>query len=204
MEDRGLAIGWVSRPHPDETANGDSWVAHWHADVCRLAVVDGLGHGPAAALAARAAVDVLGANPELAPEEALLVCHGALKGTRGAAMAICAIDVTRGHLSFAGVGNVDVQLLLAGSVTRLVSHRGIVGAAFPRLRGSRFDLGADWIAVLHTDGVSARFNIRDVLDSVGRRDAQALAEYVLAGWARPSDDATVVVVTPDDTGRPAA
>jgi len=59
-------LGAATRPYPGETANGDGWAASWDGDACRLTVVDGLGHGPMAAAATRAALDALAARPTYA------------------------------------------------------------------------------------------------------------------------------------------
>ena len=55
-------------------------------------------------------------------------------------------------------------------------------------------LEEDWL-LLHTDGVSARAEV-ETLPSFARRDPSALANDVLRGWARETDDATVVVASP--------
>jgi serine phosphatase RsbU (regulator of sigma subunit) len=190
-----VALAAATRPRRGETANGDAWAAHWHAGVCRVAVIDGLGHGPAAEQAASVALSVLGAAPDLGPAEALAACHAALAATRGAAMSIARIDPARSRLTYAGVGNVEAQLWLGGRLQRPIVHRGIVGAALPRVRALDFGLPDDWCLLMHTDGVSARFAL-DALAPFTRRDLQALADAVLCGWGRPTDDATVVVAGP--------
>jgi hypothetical protein len=57
-------------------------------DSCVLMVVDGLGHGAAAADAARAAIDVLRVSSDLSPGRILELAHTALRSTRGAAVAV--------------------------------------------------------------------------------------------------------------------
>jgi hypothetical protein len=198
----GLAGPWVrvgaaSRPRPGETANGDDWAAGWDGAACRITVVDGLGHGPAAAAAARAALAALAAHPALGPADAVRACHAALAGTRGAALAVARIEPAARRLTFAGVGNVEGRLWPAGPAGRAerpIVYRGIAGAALPSVRAFEFALEAGWLLVLHTDGVSARFDI-DQVPPDARSDPQALAEAVLARWGRPTDDATVVAAT---------
>ena len=63
-----LNIATATRPHPHETLSGDLWTVQWAADgACRLAVIDGLGHGPAAHEAASAAVRALGRGAVTSP-----------------------------------------------------------------------------------------------------------------------------------------
>lgn len=195
MVDPPLAIAGVSRPYPGETANGDTWTAQWHGGVCRIAVIDGLGHGPAAAVAAERARDLLAAHPALAPEEALRACHQALHGTRGAVISIARIDLETRQVIYAGVGNVEAQLWQGGRTQRLVAQRGIVGVTLPTPRPVAYALERVWLLLLHTDGVSARFNVERLREATSPTP-QPLAAAVLAGWGRDTDDATVVVARP--------
>jgi len=52
MTEDALVVAGVSRPYPGETVNGDAWAVHRHGGAGRIALVDGLGHGPEAAVAA--------------------------------------------------------------------------------------------------------------------------------------------------------
>jgi hypothetical protein len=81
-----------------------------------------------------------------------------------------------------------------GRPARLLVYRGIVGAVLPTVRASEYALGDGWLLVLHTDGVSAQFDL-DRVPEPARGDPRTLAEAVLAGWGRSNDDATVVVAT---------
>jgi len=187
-----LAIGAASRPYPGETANGDAWTVHRHGNAWRVAVVDGLGHGPDAAAAASAALDALARRPDLRPVAALLACHDALAGTRGAAVSVAWIEPGIA-LAFAGVGNVEAQLWHAGRTRRPLVQRGIVGSRMPPLEEAVFHLNdSDWLLLLHTDGVSARCDPQS-LPAFEPRALQDLADGLLTCWARPSDDATAVV-----------
>jgi serine phosphatase RsbU (regulator of sigma subunit) len=195
MADCPLVIAAAGRPYPGESRSGDAWAAHWQAGGCRLALVDGLGHGPAAAAAADAALALLDMRPELGPAEALCACDAALRGTRGAALALAQIDAHAGRLTYAGVGNIEARLWIAGQWQRPISYRGIVGGALPRVRVFEFTLSAPWLLVMHTDGVRDRFEL-DLATQPGEGALQTLAESLLHDWARPTDDATIVLAAP--------
>lgn len=190
-----LAIAAASRAYPDEVENGDAWQVDWHANTCRIAVVDGLGHGSQAAAAARAACQALARGPALTPLEGLRVCHAALANTRGAAISIASIELDTSRLVYAGVGNVDAHLWQAERQERLVGYRGIVGRTLPTLRDFSIRLQPDWVLLIHTDGVSGRFRV-DTLFAELLTDPQELARHILKEWGRSSDDATVVVIRP--------
>jgi serine phosphatase RsbU (regulator of sigma subunit) len=190
-----IDIAVAARPHPDETVNGDAATVQWLDGVCRVSVIDGLGHGPAAAFASGRAVEVLDADPSLSPSEAIRRCHAALVGTRGAAMAVASLDPARGDLIFAGVGNIEAHLWQNGRRERPISYRGIVGSVLPTIRTFTLSFSGDWTFVMHSDGVSARIDI-EALTSQTPWEPEAVAQAILARYARASDDATVVVARP--------
>ena len=194
MAHRAILIAAAARPHPTEVVSGDAWHVDWTAAGCRIAVVDGLGHGPDAAAAAARAGAVLAAAPHASPGEALRLCHDALRGTRGAAVGIAAIEPALGLLTFAGVGNVEARLVAGRRTLRLPSSRGIVGAVLPTLRPLQAALEPGWLLILHSDGVSDRFDLQEIPAASG--DPQRLADAILARWGRATDDATVVVAQP--------
>jgi serine phosphatase RsbU (regulator of sigma subunit) len=189
-----VAVAVAARPYPGETVSGDAWQVDWHGSVCRIALVDGLGHGPQAAIAAMAAVAALAAEPALNPVEAVHCCHDALKGSRGAALLIVSIDVSRGQLIGAGAGNVEARLCQDGGVKHLMTDRGIVGSTLPRVRPVELALAPDWLLLMHTDGIKSRFDAQSQLEAAP--DGDGLAQAILAGWARATDDATVLVAQP--------
>jgi serine phosphatase RsbU (regulator of sigma subunit) len=187
-----LHIGAAARPYPGEAENGDAWTIDWHEGGCRLALIDGLGHGAEAAAAAAAAVAALNAHRDLPVPEALALCHRSLKGTRGAALSIAAIDPLGSRMVYAGVGNVEAQLWQASGDQRPISYRGIVGVTQRQVRSFEFSLAPDWLLVLYTDGVSNRFDSSTIPGDI-KGDPQALADFILEQWGRERDDATVLV-----------
>lgn len=193
MADTTISIGAAARPHPSERENGDAWVVHQHERVWRIAVIDGLGHGPEAASAAQAAVHALDTKPDAEPAAAIHACHAALAGTRGAAMSVARIDLQAARLTYAGIGNVEAHLWQGGARQRPISYRGIVGTVMRTVRSFELSLEGPWLLAMHSDGLSSRLEIPEPGDAWD--DPQSLAEALLEQWARQTDDATVVVVT---------
>lgn len=187
-----LALAAANRPHPGETVSGDAWQIDRHAAIWRIAVIDGLGHGPVAAAAARAARETLAAQPSLEPADVLRLCHQALAKSRGAAISIARIDLDAGRLTYAGVGNVEARLWQGSHAERLIAFRGIVGWVLPTIRAFEFPLGDDWLLLLHTDGVSSRCEPERLPEFPGG-SPQELADAVLRTWGRDTDDATVLI-----------
>ena len=192
MAGTSITIGVASRPYPSEIVNGDAHAVHWSEGTCRIAVIDGLGHGVAAAEASARAVAVLDAHPDLDPAEALRRCHPALMGTRGAAISISRIDLARGELVYAGIGNVEAHLWQEGGRERLIAYRGIIGAAMRTVRPFTIRLAEEWTLLMHSDGISSRVDL-NALDVPAPWAPTVLAEAVLERYGRQQDDALAVV-----------
>jgi serine phosphatase RsbU (regulator of sigma subunit) len=186
-----IVVAAAGRPYPGETVSGDAWHMDWFAGRCRIAVIDGLGHGPHAAAVAATAAATLTAHPEMDSASALQACHLALHGTRGAAMWVATIDLTASCVRYAGVGNVEGRVWHADEQKRLVAQRGIVGASLPNVRVIEYRIEPDWTLIVHTDGIREHFDARAYPDEV-RHDPRRLADALLEGWARPTDDALVL------------
>ncbi len=196
MAERTLVFAAAQRSFPGETVVGDAWHADWRGPVCRLAVIDGLGHGPHAATAARAAVEAIERLETVNPLELLAACHRALLSTRGAAIWIGCVDTQSGRLNYAGAGNVEGRLWQLGREQRLVGQRGIVGGVLPRLRVHEASLLGGCLLVVYSDGVRQRFQLDEVTDGRAAEPGR-IADGILAGWARSTDDATVLAAVWD-------
>src|SRR5262249_6546453 len=121
-------VSGVSVVKPGEDVCGDDWATRETEDSqCLILVVDGLGHGAAAAEAAGEAVRLFRENPTATPTEMLGRLHQGLRPTRGAAAAVAAIAPDRQQLVYAGVGNIAGVVLCGERPRALVSHNGILG-----------------------------------------------------------------------------
>ncbi|MED5619936.1 ATP-binding protein [Ideonella sp. BN130291] len=186
-------VGAVCLPAPGETVSGDGWALATDGDRAGVVVVDGLGHGPQAAEASDAALAVFrGANGR-SPSDTLTLAHGAMRSTRGAAMAMARLDASAGTLVFSGAGNIAGRIISGVGDRSLMSQHGTVGLQIRRLQDMHYAWPAAAALVLHSDGLVTRW---DVSSAPGLLQCHPLA---IAGWlvrhhVRGRDDATVVVV----------
>ncbi|MEU5275416.1 ATP-binding SpoIIE family protein phosphatase [Streptomyces asoensis] len=153
-----VRVGGVNIPFRGAEHSGDAWTCARDGDLLTLMLADGLGHGLEAARASTAAVHETHRSVHLPPAELLRRLDEALRGTRGAAVAVAQLDLRAGRLRFAGVGNIGARLREGGSWRHLLSRPGIVGAHRPStLPETEAAWAADRLLVLHSDGLPGRW-----------------------------------------------
>lgn len=190
---RHVAAGALSVPKPGERVCGDGWVLVEAAGRAVLAVIDGLGHGPAAADASRAAVEIVRRTAERPPGEIVDAAHAALRATRGAALAVAAVDLDSGELRYAGLGNVAGAIVGGGVERRLVSLSGTAGHAARSIREFAYELPHGAVLVMHSDGINTHWDAAEYPGLLTRHPA-LVAGVLFRDHARGRDDATVVAV----------
>lgn len=183
----------ATRPLPGEDLCGDNHLVAQTASGWLLAVADGLGHGPEAAVASQALVEVLKRHIEKPPVELIRLSHDALRNTRGSAAAIVTIDKARSLLSWVGVGNVEGVIRHAppsvSPFEYITMRGGIVGYRIPGLQPSFLQLLDGDLLALATDGIDGDF-VRDILPPY---PPDVLAAYILDHYAKSTDDALILV-----------
>ncbi|HYT05350.1 MAG TPA: SpoIIE family protein phosphatase [Gemmatimonadales bacterium] len=177
-----------------EKESGDLHVVKAVNSGALVAVVDGLGHGAEAAVAARAAVKVLEQYANEPPLSLLRRCHQALVRTRGVVMSLALFDRAAGSMTWLGVGNVEGVLLYADAARRvrhdtLVTRGGIVGSDLPPVRAKVVSVAPRDTLIFATDGVRSPFTDGLPPDA----PPQQLADQILAHHGKGTDDALVLV-----------
>jgi anti-sigma regulatory factor (Ser/Thr protein kinase) len=191
-----LDFGAVSIPVAGEEVCGDSWAIEDVEGRVIVLVVDGLGHGPQAAEAARAAVRNFRATAPLGPVEVIRAAHAALRSTRGAAMAVGRIDRERGEIQFAGVGNIAGAIVNPAdetSRTSMVSHNGTVGHTVRKIQEFVYPWASNSLLVMHTDGVGTHWQLGRYA-GLGATHPGLVAGVLYKDFRRSRDDATIVAV----------
>jgi len=190
----GVALGAVVEPLPGETRNGDGWFFRAGKSGATLLALDGSGHGAPAAAAVEAARQAFERHHEDEPVRLMEAIHRALAPTRGAAAAIARIDPRERLVRFVGIGNITAAILHDGTVRRMVSNHGIVGHVMPRIREFTYPWHSGDSLVLHSDGLSAKWDIADY-PGLALSHPSLIAGILFRDHRRPKDDASVVVMT---------
>ena len=188
-----LQIAGMAVPYPGEVVCGDGWAYHNGGSHSTVLLVDGLGHGLQAAEAAGEAIRVFHQYATRTPSEILSYVHDGLKKTRGGVAAVAEIRPQEKFLNYAAVGNIAASILSKGSSRSLVSHNGTMGVASPRIQEFRVDWPDDAILVMHSDGLTSRWDLFSYAGLLSRH-AAIIGGALLRDYRRQRDDASVVVV----------
>jgi anti-sigma regulatory factor (Ser/Thr protein kinase) len=199
-------VGALLRAKPGQDVSGDTWSARRAGPGLLVMVADGLGHGPEAAAAARAAATAFQKSRQVKPVSLVEEIHEALLHTRGAAVAVALVDPAAGRVLYAGIGNISGRLVELDQARSLVSMNGTAGQQARSLREFEYDAPAGSLLVLHSDGLSARWSLEDY-PGLAERDPALIAGVLFRDFGRDRDDAVVVAVrvrggSPVRGGRP--
>jgi anti-sigma regulatory factor (Ser/Thr protein kinase)/serine/threonine protein phosphatase PrpC len=189
-------VAIFGRPIEGERESGDDAAFVRSPEALLVAVADGLGHGPEAREAsARAMVAVRGhAEGELA--SLLGACDRALRGTRGAVMAVARFDRGAHILSHASAGNINSHLYRPRATRRFGSVSCVLGARgpSPRLMVETEALEPRPLLVMFSDGISSRADLSGELELL-RQPPLVIAHQMVMRHGRSTDDALVLVAS---------
>ncbi|WP_457426906.1 SpoIIE family protein phosphatase [Roseateles sp. P5_E7] len=189
----GFTVAGIGLPAPGEQVSGDGWGMRVKDGRTLLMMADGLGHGPDAAEASDTALDLFQRTKANEPAAMLEDAHPTMRSTRGAAVAIVAIEPSLDKLVFAGAGNVSGRLISGVSDRGLMSQPGTLGVQIRRLQDTTFDWPDHAILVLFSDGIVSRWNLGDATGLL-QCEPMVVAGWLIRDHCRGRDDATVVVL----------
>ena len=192
---RRREVAILGRHLADEPVSGD------HAVFVRdpeghlvLAVVDGIGHGPLAQDASSAAVATFLAHQGMSPLLILEACDAALRGTRGAVMAVARIDEESGAVEHGGAGNVTSRVEDFGRTRTLATTATTLGRRGLSRRpvAETAALAPAEALIVFTDGLTSRASLADH-GHLLREHPIVIAEWLMTAFGRGTDDALVLV-----------
>jgi anti-sigma regulatory factor (Ser/Thr protein kinase) len=188
-----LTFGVSTRPRPPYQLNGDAFVVvHWF-ESSLVGIIDGLGHGQFAHRAAQSARHYVESHFDLPLDQIFRGTGRACCATRGVVMALARFDWGNSRLSFASVGNIAVRVFPRSDPFHFIVRRGVIGLSAPGAVVSEHPWQPDQMLVLHSDGISTRWDWQEFHDWEDK-PAAAIAQELLQAKAKAEDDATVIVV----------
>jgi hypothetical protein len=189
-----LEWGLASEPLAGQPESGDLGLVLPFPGGTLIGALDGLGHGDEAAAAARAAAEVLRAQPDAPVIWLVRQCHEALTETRGVVMSLASFSARYATLTWIGIGNVEGLLLRADAAATprretLLLRGGVVGFKLPPLGAAVLPVARGDALVLATDGIRSDFANGLSLT----HPPQQVANQILARHAKKTDDALALV-----------
>jgi serine phosphatase RsbU (regulator of sigma subunit) len=180
------------RPCMGERVSGDAVVIRPLEYGLFAAIIDVLGHGPDAHQLTHTIEAFLDRHATADVSSLITRLHQRLKGTRGAAVGLCAIDSTAGIVSYVGIGNTSIRRF-GESETRLVSSDGVLGQNMrtPLLQSLKLESGN--LIMLYTDGVSDRFTTAEY-PGVLRHAPKDVVRIILDRFGKDHDDSACIAV----------
>jgi serine/threonine protein phosphatase PrpC len=186
----------VAHGHRD---SGDEFCVRRFDQRTLIAVIDGLGHGAAAATVAKQCIQLL--EQARTPDIVRFVqhCHQHLRGSRGLVMSLAAFGALANTMTWVGVGNVGGTLWRPRSSQRhtLILRSGLVGDVLPRLQASVIPVREGDMLVFTTDGVAGEIDDRLLQGS----SMPMIADRILANGCKGHDDALALVARYKGTAR---
>jgi anti-sigma regulatory factor (Ser/Thr protein kinase) len=188
-----MTDGAVCLAKRGEDVCGDSWVnISWRGRHI-VAVADGLGHGPDAAAASRAAIAAVAAHPAGTAIEIMEAMHDALRHTRGAAAAVVLLQPAEELCTYCGVGNITAAIWHEGKGRNMVSHNGILGHQARSFQEFSYPFPRGALCIAQSDGLSSRWSL-EAYPGLASRHPSLVAGALYRDFGREHDDATVAVV----------
>ena len=182
----------VAVPLRGEAVSGDIHEVLQDAAGWTVLVADGLGHGPQAAEAARAALVIFRLHAGEAPAAVLAAIHAGLGHTRGGAVSICRLDLEEQTAEFAGIGNVAGAVVEGARTTRMVSLAGTAGHVARSIRSFTYPFASGSLLLMHSDGIGTSWSF-DRYPGLVYAHPSLVAAVLYRDFARVRDDATVLV-----------
>lgn len=191
-EQKGMVFGWAGRPIHGEDVSGDAWAIREEGQATWMIVADGLGHGIQAAEASGEAIAAFRKSKDREPADLIRNVHLALRGTRGAAVAVARLDRQARQVHYAGIGNISGIVVSPAKMQYMISHAGTAGHEGGRFQEFVYPYPEKSLLIMHSDGLSTKWTL-DAYPGLRFRHPSVIAGTLYRDAARNGDDACVVV-----------
>lgn len=194
-----MLVGFAGRPVTGEEVSGDSWSMREEEAASVFVVADGLGHGIQAAQASCEAISAFETGSDSKPTFLLQRVHRALRGTRGAAVAIARIDRRERRIHYAGIGNISGVIVSSGKNQHMISHNGTAGYEAAHFQEFVYAFPESATLIMHSDGLATSWSLENY-PGLQTHHPSVIGGVLYRDSTRMRDDVCVVVAK--DSVRP--
>lgn len=186
-------FGSVIVAKPGQKVSGDTCSASWNDRTpIRLMVSDGLGSGPMAHEASKAAVDAFIKNSEASLLQQLGSMNEELKQTRGAAIAIA--EIANNEISYCGIGNISGRIYESGFKSKsCMSYNGTVGYQMPDHKVLSYEWPENGLLIMSSDGLAPVWSLSNYPDLFSH-DPTLIASVLYRDFGKGTDDIAIAVL----------
>ena len=188
-----LATGVICAEKAGEPVTGDGWAVLQGRGKLIVFVVDGLGHGPEAASASRAAIETVERTAQRNAPDIMDAVHSALRPTRGAAAAIALLQPESELCTFCGIGNISASIRGAGQTRSMVSHNGTLGHQVRKIQEFQYPFPKGSLLIMHSDGIATHWDLGSY-PGIEMRHPAFVTAALFRDHSRGRDDLTVLAL----------
>jgi anti-sigma regulatory factor (Ser/Thr protein kinase) len=185
-----MASGVISAMKSGEDVCGDGWTVLQGRGRVVVFLVDGLGHGPEAATAARIAIEIVERNAQRDAPEIMDAVHGALRSTRGAAAAVALLQPENELCVYCGIGNIAASIRGSGAARSMVSHNGTLGHQVRKIQEFQYPFPKGSLLIMHSDGIATHWDLA-AYPGIESRHPALVSAALYRDHNRGRDDLTV-------------
>jgi anti-sigma regulatory factor (Ser/Thr protein kinase) len=187
-----MVVGSAGRPVAGEDVSGDAWAMRQEDGFSVFIVADGLGHGIHASEASAEAVSAFRTSQETTPTLLVQRVHRALRGTRGAAVAVASLDHQKRVVRYAGIGNIAGSVVSPVKTQFMISHNGTAGHEAAHFQEFVYPFPEGSVLIMHSDGLSTSWNLA-AYPGLLLRHPGVIGGTLYRDAGRQRDDALIVV-----------
>lgn len=187
-----LRFGALLVPKFGEIACGDGYCLVRNRNGFRVLVADGLGHGPDAQTAVKAAIDTFINCKEEQANDVVKVIHQNIRKTRGVVANVYLFNTVKKEWNICGVGNISTKFLGGVLQKNYIPYNGIIGHNIPNTLNDVMLKKEDYNQfVACSDGIRSRWDLLKFPELL-KRDPMIITAAVYKEFARQNDDMSVV------------
>lgn len=196
-KDDHFCLAHAVRPCQGEYISGDEILFQRKADYAIFGVIDGLGHGRAAAEVAQA-VRIYFEEKEGTKDliELVKTAHQNFLGSRGAVIALVKV-FNNGDLEYLGIGNIRARIIRShDDQIELIPKDGALGIRMRTISSCKEKLNNGDRLLLFSDGVSR--NLIRQKSLMPKRNPIKFVHNVIKSFGKMHDDASVIYLIKTD------